>query len=150
MAGTYTQIYIQLVLVVKGRQFLIHPAWKDDLHKFICGIIKNKGHKCIIVNGMPDHVHVFVGLKPSMSISDLARDIKNNSSRFINQNKLCKRKFAWQAGFGAFSYSHSAVSNVYRYIQNQEEHHKDKTITKEYMEMLEAYDVDFNKKYLFD
>lgn len=124
MPGTFSQIYIQIVFAVKGRENLISNNWKTDLHKYIAGIVKGKDQKSIIVNGMPDHIHAFVGLKPTMKISDLVRDVKNNSSNFINNNKLVKGKFAWQDGYGAFSYSHSHIGNVYDYILNPEEHHK--------------------------
>lgn len=107
MSGTFSQLYIQVIFAVKGRENLIEKLWKDDLHKYIAGIIKGKGQKPIIVNGMPDHIHAFIGLKPVMAISDLVRDIKNNSSNFINDKKFVKGKFAWQEGYGAFSYAHS-------------------------------------------
>ena len=113
MPNTYSQIYIQIVFAVKGRQNLIHPDWKAELNQYISGIITNKGQKSIIVNGVPDHIHVFVGLKPSISISDLVRDIKNNSSNFINRQGWINGRFAWQEGFGAFSYSQSHIENVY-------------------------------------
>jgi REP element-mobilizing transposase RayT len=150
MAGTYSQVYIQIVFAVKGRENLIGRDWKDDLHKYMAGIIKAKEQKPIIVNGMPDHVHVFVGLRPSMAISDLVRDIKNNSSNFINEGKLVKGKFSWQEGYGAFSYAHSQIENVYNYILNQEEHHKKKSFKEEYLDFLKKFDVDYNEKYLFD
>jgi putative transposase len=139
MAGTYSQIYIQIVFAVKGRENLIQKEWKDELNKYMAGIIKAKEQKPIIINGMPDHIHVFVGLKPVMAISDLVRDIKNNSANFINENKFSKTKFAWQEGYGAFSYAHSQIDNVYNYILNQEKHHTKKTFKEE-----------FNEKYLFD
>src|SRR5205085_11676491 len=116
--------YIQIVFAVKYRQSLISNKFKDELYKYITAIVKNNKQKLITINGMPDHVHVFVGLKPDISISDLVRDIKANSSRFINDKKLTAGKFEWQDGFGAFSYSHSHIDKVYKYIQNQEEHHK--------------------------
>ncbi|MEO6883263.1 MAG: IS200/IS605 family transposase [Bacteroidia bacterium] len=150
MSGTFSQIYIQIVFAVKGRENIIAKAWKDDLHKYISGIIKGKDQKSIIVNGMPDHIHAFIGLKPSMSISDLVRDIKNNSSKFINENKLVKGKFSWQEGYGVFSYSHSQIENVYNYILNQEEHHKVKSFREEYVEFLEKFEIEHNEKYLFD
>ena len=126
MPGKYTQIYIQLVFAVKGRENLIHNDWKTELHKYMSGIITGKDQKSIIVNGMPDHIHAFVGLKSDMKISDLVRDVKNNSSNFINDRKFLKRKFSWQDGYGAFSYSHSHIDSVYKYILNQEIHHKRK------------------------
>ena len=124
--------------------------WKEDLNKYIAGIIKSKGHKSIIVNGMPDHIHAFVGLKPAVAISDLVRDIKNNSSKFINEKKLVSGKFSWQEGYGVFSYSHSHVSKVYNYILNQEKHHNKKTFKQEYLALLEKFEIEFNEKYLFE
>lgn len=150
MAGTYSQIYIQIVFAVKYRENLISKSWKDDLNKYISGIIKGKDQKPIIVNGMPDHIHVFVGLRPSMAISDLVRDIKNNSSNYINDHKFTKGKFRWQEGFGVFSYSHSHIKNVYNYILNQEEHHRKKTFKEEYLEQLRRFEVDHDERYLFD
>jgi len=150
MAGTFTQIYIHVVFAVKGRQNLISNHWKEDLNKYIAGIIKGKGHKPIIVNGMPDHIHAFIGLKPVMAISDLVRDIKNNSSKFINSNKWIEGKFSWQEGYGVFSYSHSHIDKVFNYIKNQEEHHKKKTFRQEYMDLLNKFEIEYNDKYLFD
>jgi len=150
MPGTFSQIYIQIVFAVKGRENLISNNWKTDLHKYITGIIKGKGQKPIIVNGVADHIHAFIGLKPVMSISDLARDIKNNSSNFINDQKLVKGKFAWQEGYGAFSYSHSHIQKVYDYILNQEAHHKKKTFKQEYHQFLKKFEVEYDEKYLFE
>jgi REP element-mobilizing transposase RayT len=150
MPGTFSKIYIQVIFAVKGRQNLINNTWKTELHKYISGIIKGKNHKPIIVNGMPDHIHAFIGLKPAMSISDLVRDMKNNSSNFVNDHKLVKGKFAWQDGYGAFSYSHSHIDNVYNYILNQEKHHKKKTFKEEYLEFLKNFDVEYDEKYLFE
>ncbi len=150
MAGTFSQIYIQYVFAVKGRDNLLQRPWRDEIFRYIAGIIKSKQQKPIIVNGVSDHVHVFVGLKPSMPISDLVRDIKNNSSKFINEQKFVKGKFSWQDGYGAFSYSHSQIENVYQYILNQEEHHRKKTFKDEYIEFLQKFGIEFNEKYLFD
>ena len=150
MAGTFSQIYIQYVFAVKGRENLLQMPWRDEVFRYIAGIIKSKQQKPIIVNGVSDHVHVFVGLKPSMPISDLVRDIKNNSSKFINEQKFVKGKFSWQDGYGAFSYSHSQIENVYQYILNQEEHHRKKTFKDEYIEFLQKFGIEFNEKYLFD
>lgn len=150
MPGTFSQIYIQIIFAVKGRENLISKDWQKGLHKYIAGIIKGKSQKPIIVSGMPDHVHAFIGLRPSMSIAYIVRDIKNNSANFINDNKFVKGKFSWQQGYGAFSYSHSHIENVYNYILNQEIHHKKRTFREEYYEFLAKYDVDYNKKYLFD
>ena len=150
MSGTFSQVYIQVVFAVKGRENVIDKQWKDELHKYIAGIVKAKGQKSIIVNGMPDHIHAFIGLKPSMAISDLVRDIKNNSSNFINDKKFVKGKFSWQEGYGTFSYSHSHIQTVYDYILNQEEHHKKKTFKEEYIEFLQKFEVEYGEKYLFD
>lgn len=150
MTGTFSQIYIQIVFAVKGRENLIGNGWKTELHKYIAGIIKGKEQKPIIVNGMADHIHAFVGLRPTMAISDLARDIKNNSSKFINGKGLVKGKFSWQEGYGAFSYSHSQIGNVYDYILNQEEHHKKKTFKEEYLDFLKKFEIEFDEKYLFE
>jgi REP element-mobilizing transposase RayT len=150
MPGTFSQIYIQIVFAVKGRENIIAKQWKEELNKYISGIITNKGQKSIIVNGTSDHVHIFIGLKPSMAIADLVRDVKNNSSNFINEKKFIKGKFAWQEGYGAFSYAHSQIENVYQYIANQEEHHKKKTFKEEYMDFLQKFAIEYNEKYLFE
>ena len=150
MAGTYSQIYIQVVFAVSDRKNLISSEWKDELHKYISGIISNKGQKSIIVNGMPDHIHAFIGLKPAMCISDLVSDIKNNSSKFINDRRLVRGKFSWQQGYGVFSYSHSQIEQVYNYILNQEKHHRIKTFKEEYIDLLKKFQIDYNELYLFD
>ncbi|HLO53042.1 MAG TPA: IS200/IS605 family transposase [Saprospiraceae bacterium] len=150
MSGTFSQIYIQYVFAVKGRENLLQKPWREEVFKYMSGIIKAKNHKPIIVNGVADHVHVFVGLKPGMSISDLVRDIKNNSSNFINEQKFIKGKFSWQEGYGAFSYGHSQIDNVYQYVANQEEHHKKRTFKEEYIDFLQKFEIEHNEKYLFD
>lgn len=150
MSGTFSQIYIQTVFAVKGRENLIGNNWKTELHKYIAGIIKGKGQKPIIVNGMPDHIHVFIGLRPAMAISDLVRDIKNNSSNFINDHNFVKGRFCWQEGYGAFSYSHSQITKVYNYILNQETHHKKKTFKEEYLDFLKVFNIDYDNRYLFE
>lgn len=150
MAGTFSQVYIQIVFAVKGRENLLLTKWREDLFKYICGIISNQGHKPIIVNGASDHIHVFVGLKPSKSVSDLVRDIKNNSSNYINKNHMVHRRFSWQNGYGAFSYSHSHIQRVYNYILNQEQHHQKTLFRDEYLEFLKKFDIEFYEKYLFD
>lgn len=150
MPGTFSQIYIQIVFAVKGRENLIDKSWKDELHKYISGIITNKGQKSIIVNGVADHIHIFVGLRPAMAISDLVRDIKNNSSNFINEKKFIKGKFSWQEGYGAFSYAHSQIEQVYNYILNQEKHHHKQTFKEEYLEFLQKFEIEYNEKYLFE
>ena len=150
MAGTYSQIYLQFVIVVNGRQNLLGKLWRKDVFKYISGIITNKDQKAIIVNGVGNHVHIFVGLKPSMRISDLVRDIKNNTSNYINKKKLVKGKFSWQEGYGVFSYTHSHIDKVYNYILNQEEHHKKYTFKEEYTKFLKDFQVEHDEKYLFD
>lgn len=150
MAGTYSQIYIQAVFTVKGRENLIYKSWREELHKYISGIITAKQQKSIIVNGVADHVHCFIGLKPSMPISDLIRDVKNNSSKFINEKGFVKGKFQWQEGYGAFSYSHSQIEQVYNYILNQEAHHQKQTFKQEYLEFLTKYEIDHKPEYLFE
>lgn len=150
MAGTFSQLYIHLVFAVKGRENLISKSWKDELHKYISGIIKAKQQKPIIINGMPDHIHAFIGLRPALSIADLVRDIKNISSRFINDKKWVKGRFAWQEGYGAFSYSQSHIEKLYDYIKNQEQHHKKKSFREEYLDLLKKFQIPFEEKYLFE
>ncbi|MXN92747.1 IS200/IS605 family transposase [Flavobacterium sp. Sd200] len=150
MANTYYQIYIHIVFAVKGRDNLISTRWKEELYKYIAGILKNEGQKLIAINGMPNHVHILVGLQPTIALSNLVRDIKANSSRFINEKQWIAGKFEWQQGFGAFSCSHSQLTKVINYIQNQEEHHKVKTFREEYVEFLEAYNNDFKGEYIFE
>ena len=150
MAGTYSQIYIQIVFAVQGRQNLLHEEWRQEVFKYMAGIIKNKGQKPIIINGVDDHVHVFVGLKPAMAISDLARDVKNNSSNFINDHAWIKGRFNWQEGYGAFSYSHSQIGDVYDYILNQETHHSKQSFKEEYFDFLKTFEIEHDVKYLFD
>ena len=149
MANTYTQIYIQIVFAVRGRQNLIPQKNKEEIHKYITGIVSKRGQKMLAVNCMPDHTHVLVGIKPNINISDLTRDIKAASSKFIKE-KFKINNFEWQKGFGAFSYSHSHISNVIRYIKNQEEHHRKRNFKEEYYDFLKKFNVDFDEKYLFD
>lgn len=150
MANTYTQIYIQIVFAVKNRQNLILKKNREELHKYITGIVQNRGHKMLSIFCMPDHLHLLVGLKPAQSISDLVRDIKASSSGFINEQKWISGKFNWQEGFGAFSYAKSQIDNVAKYIQNQEEHHRKKNFKEEYLEFLREFDMAYNEAYLFD
>lgn len=149
MANTYTQIHIQFVFAVKNRQSLIHKEWKEQLNKYITGIVSNQGHKLLAINGMSDHIHLFIGMRPTQSMSDLIQDIKGDSSKWINQNGFVKGKFEWQSGYGAFSYSRSHISNVIKYIENQEEHHKKLTFREEYIKMLKAFEIEFDEKYIF-
>ncbi|QSW91400.1 MULTISPECIES: IS200/IS605 family transposase [Flavobacterium] len=150
MANTYSQLYIQIVFAVKGRQNLISTKWKDEIYKYITGIITNQKQKLIAINGMPDHIHILVGIKPDISLSVLVRDIKSSSSKFINEQKWINGKFEWQTGFGAFSYSHSQLGNVIKYIENQEEHHKIRTFKEEYISFLKLFCIDFKNEYIFE
>lgn len=150
MPGTYSQIYIHIVFSVKNRENPVSENWKNELHKYIAGIIKGKKQKPIIVNGMPDHIHALIGLKPIMRISDLVRDIKNNSTNFVNDRKFVQGKFSWQEGYGVFSYSYSQIKNVYSYILSQDERHKKKTFKDEYLELLKEFQIEYNEKILFD
>lgn len=150
MADTYTQIYIQTVFAVKGRQGLIPNQHKAELYKYITGIVTNKGQKLMRINGMADHVHILIGLSPSMALSDLVRDIKSNSSLFINQKQWTRGKFNWQKGFGGFSYGHSQLDQVIAYIENQEQHHRRKSFREEYLELLDKFQIKFEPQYLFE
>ena len=150
MANTYTQLYFHIVFAVKGRSNYISEQWKDELYKYISGIIANKNQKLMIVNGVPNHIHLLIGTKPNCNLSDLIRDIKANSSKWINEKKFTNFHFEWQTGFGAFTVSQSVVPNVIEYIKNQEEHHRKKTFKEEYVEFLKAYQIDFKDEYLFD
>lgn len=150
MANTYTQIYIQIVFAVKARQNLISKENREELHQFITGIISNRGQKLFAVSAMPDHIHILVSIGPSIPISDLVRDIKAGSSKFINDRKWITGKFNWQEGYGAFSYSKSSVDRVVKYILNQEEHHKTKTFKNEYLELLEKFEIEYDSKYLYE
>lgn len=149
MANTYTQIYIQIVFTVQGRQCLIPNQHKEELFKYITGIVNRREQKLIAINGTSDHVHLFVGISPTIAISDLVRDVKAGSSGFINEKRWVHGKFNWQEGFGAFSYSHSQIDNVVKYIMNQEEHHKKKSFKEEYLDILKHFAVEYNEKYLF-
>ncbi len=149
MPNTYTQIHLQIVFVVKYREGVIHSSWKDKLYGYITGIVQANQHKMLIINGVPDHVHLLIGLRPSQSISDLMQDIKGSSSEWINDNKLVKGKFEWQAGYGAFSYSKSDLKNVIEYIKNQEEHHRKKSFREEYIEFLDEFEIEYDERYIF-
>lgn len=150
MANTYSQIYIQLVFAVKGRENLVKESFREELEKYICGIVNGKNQKPLAIYCMPDHTHLLVGLKPNLSVSDLVRDVKNNSSGFVNEKKILKTKFHWQEGYGAFSYSKSQLDNVIKYIANQPEHHKKKSFREEYLDFLQKFEVEYDEKYLFE
>ena len=150
MANTYTQISIHAVFAVKARENIITKEWRDDLHKYISGIISDEGAKSLAVGGWKDHVHVLFGLQPVLSISELLKKIKANSSRWINEQHFVEGKFQWQEGYGAFSYSRSQRDPVIKYIMNQEEHHRKQTFKEEYLAMLKNFKVEYDEKYLFE
>jgi putative transposase len=150
MAGTFSQIYIQIVFAVKYRQNLINPLFEEEVYRYISGIVTGKEQKSLAVNGMPDHIHILTGLKPSMRICDLVRDVKNNSSNFINDKGWMKNRFCWQEGYGAFSYSPSNYGKVIDYIKNQKQHHKKQTFREEYLSFLNKFNIPYDERYLFE
>ena len=150
MAGTFSQVYMQYVFAVKGRENLIKKTFEEELYKYIAGIVNGKEQKPLAINGMPDHIHVLVGLRPAMRISDLIRDIKNNSSNFINDKGWLKQKFSWQEGYGVFSYSESNYGKVIDYIKDQKKHHEKRTFRQEYLLLLKRFNIPFEEKYLFE
>ena len=150
MANTYHQVYIQVVFAVKYREAVIDNEWKSILFGVIGNLINETGSKTVIVNGVEDHVHCFLGLKPTVSISELMKTVKAKSSKYINDHNLTKSRFEWQEGYGAFSYSHSQIDAVYKYILNQEEHHKKQTFREEYLEFLDKFQVSFDERYIFE
>lgn len=150
MANTYTQIHIQSVFSVQDRSCILSEVWKNELFQYITGIIQNHGHKLLAINGMPDHVHVFFGMRPNQSLSDLMQDIKGDSSKWINQKGFINGRFSWQEGYGAFSYSKSHVDHVINYIKKQEIHHRRKSFIEEYFEFLEKFEVPYDERYVFN
>jgi REP element-mobilizing transposase RayT len=150
MANTFSQIYIQTVFAVSNRESLIRPAFKEDLYKYISGIVRNQGQKLISINGMPDHVHILIGLKPAMALADLVREMKADSTNYINENKWVHGRFNWQEGYGAFSYGHSQLDTIIRYIQYQEKHHQRRSFKSEYLTLLRKFDIAFEEKYVFE
>jgi len=150
MANTFSQIYIQTVFAVSNRLSLIQPTFKEDLYKYMTGIVKNQGQKLISINGMPDHVHILIGLRPAMALADLVQEIKADSSNFINKNRWVHGRFSWQEGYGAFSYGHSQLDTIIRYIQNQERHHSHRSFKTEYLMLLRKFDIAFEEKYVFE
>ena len=150
MANTYTQLFIQIVFAVKGRQSLIPKKHRDTMQKYMTAVIQNDNHKLLSVFCMPDHTHLLVGLNPDISISGMVQDVKRASTNFINEKKLTNTHFNWQKGFGAFSYSKKQVPDVINYILGQEEHHKKKTFREEYLDFLNLFGIEYNEKYLFE
>jgi len=149
MANTYSQIYIQIVFAVQGRKNFIKESFREELQKFMSGIINNKKQKLYAIYCMPDHTHIFVSMQPDVAISDLVRDIKANSSSFLKRKKFTNT-FNWQEGFGAFSYSKSQASTVVNYVLNQPKHHRKKTFKQEYLDFLNKFGVEYEEKYLFE
>ena len=149
MANTYTQIHLHLIFAVQNRRSLIQNSWKNRLYEYITGIVHQHKHKMIIISGMPDHLHIVIGMRPIQSLSDLMQDIKGNSSKWINNNKLSTGKFTWQEGYGAFSYNKSQLPKLIDYVKNQDEHHKKKTFSEEYKGFLKAFEVEFDERYIF-
>lgn len=149
MANTYTQIHIQFVFAVKNRAATIHSSWKVELYKYITGIIQHHKHKLIAINGMADHIHILVGMRPTQNISDLMQDVKASSSKWINEKQLAHGRFEWQEGYGAFSYGKSQIKDVIAYINNQEQHHQIKTFKEEYVDFLKKFEVEYDEKFIF-
>lgn len=150
MANTYTKIYIHAVFAVQNRLSLISKTWEEELYKYITSIIQNSGHKMLAINGVPNHLHVFFGMKPHQSISDLIKHIKGDFSKWINQKRFVKGKFSWQEGYGAFSYGHSQLDSVIKYVMTQKEHHKKKTFKEEYLSILKKFDVEYEELYILN
>jgi putative transposase len=150
MANTYSQLYAHVVFAVKGRNNCIGQHWKTELFSYITGIVKNKGQKLMVINGVSDHVHILIGFMPDCALSSLVRDIKANSSKWIKLSGFIKGKFEWQKGYGVFTVGQSRVEKVVNYIINQEHHHLKKTFRDEYIAFLEAYNIEYNMQYIFD
>ncbi len=149
MPNTYTQVHIQFVFAVKYRAALIDSEWKERLHQYLTGIFKLQKHKMLQINSMPDHIHIFIGMRPHQSISSLMQIVKSESTKWINDENLYPRQFAWQEGYGAFSYAKSQVNDVIRYIQNQEIHHRQETFLEEYKKFLTAFEIEWDEQYIF-
>ena len=150
MANTYTQCYVHIVFAPKNRDALIKKSWKDDLEKYISGIIQNHSHKLLAIYAKEDHVHIFIGYNLNQLIPKLVEEIKTSSNAWIKQNRFTKFKFEWQLGYGAFTHSISQFDSVVKYILNQEEHHKKQTFREEYLEILAKNDISYKEEYLFD
>ena len=149
MANTYTQLHLQFIFAVKYRAAMIQSSWKESLHKYITGVFQKNKHKMLQVNSMPDHLHILIGLRPEQSISSIIQNVKTESSKWINNQKLTPAKFEWQDGYGAFSYSKSHLSRVIRYIQQQEQHHRKQTFIQEYKSFLNAFGIEYDERYIF-
>ena len=150
MPGTFSQIYIQVVFAVKGRESEIQHEWEERLYQYITGIIRKKEQKMLAINGTSNHIHIFIGMKPSCRLADLVREIKKASNDFIKENKLSKFRFSWQEGYGSFSYIHSQIDYVIKYIMNQKEHHRKISFKEEFLDFLKKFEIEHDEKYLFD
>jgi putative transposase len=150
VGDTFSQIYVHIVFAVQNRNALIQPDWEEELYKYITGIVQNKGQKMLALNGTKNHIHFLVGMKPSCCLSDLVREIKKSIDALIKEKHFCRFKFKWQEGFGAFSYSHSQLTRVIKYISNQKEQHKKHTFKDEYLAFLKAFEIEFRKEFLFE
>jgi REP element-mobilizing transposase RayT len=150
MANTYSQSYFHLIFAVKYRQALIMPEWKDKLEQYITGIVQNHSHKLLAIGSMPDHIHIIIGYNLNHLVPNLVEEIKTSSNSWIKREKLSKFNFEWQNGYGAFTFSHSSLDREIKYVMNQSEHHRKKTLKKEYIELLEKNEVVFNQDYLFE
>ena len=148
MSNTYSQIHLQMIFSPRYRESLIGKEWQEELHKYITGIVQNNNHKLIIINSMPDHVHLFIGMRPHQSVSALMQDVKGESSKWINQKKFVRKRFEWQQGYGVFSYSYSHIPRVIEYIRNQERHHRKKIFIDEYRSFLKAFQIEFDERYI--
>ena len=149
-SSTFSQIFIQIVFAVKGRQSLIDPVWEERLYSYTTQIIQNKGQKVFAIGGIQDHIHIFVGMKPSCRLPDLVREIKKSTNIFVNRNNFTHHKFSWQSGYGAFSYSYSQMDHVVKYVMNQKEHHKATSFRNEYIAFLDKFEIEYDEKYLWD
>jgi putative transposase len=148
--GTFTQMYVQLVFAVKFKDSVLHKSYRNRVFEYMSGILSQQKHKSIIINGVSDHVHILFGMNPANSVSDLVHHLKRNSSLFINSEKLCLGKFAWQEGYGGFTYSRSQLNDIYKYIANQEIHHKKKSFKEEYIEFLKKFEIEYDHRFLFE
>jgi putative transposase len=150
MANTYTQIHIHVIFAVQHRDYLIQNSWKDELYKYITGIIHNHKHKVLAINGMPDHMHILFGFRPTQTLANLMQDVKGSSSKWINEKRFAKGRFSWQEGYGAFSYKKSDLSKVIEYINDQEEHHRNKNFIEEYKRLLKEFEIDYDERFIFN
>jgi putative transposase len=150
MANTFTQLYVHIVFSVKYRSALLRDAWREELHRYITGIVRNKRQTLIAVNSVSDHIHILLGIKPDVMLSQIVREVKANSSRFMNERHLVPGRFEWQEGYGAFTCSHSQLGRVVEYIKQQPEHHRQTTFHEEYIQFLKKYNVPHDTRYVFD